>query len=152
MPGGPGGSKPKRRGTIYENELANILWERGFAVVRGPSSGGGVRRRFQPDLVAIKNGVVLVFEVKVARQGPLYIDGDKVRNLAEFARRAGARSFIAVRVIGEGWRFHEVEGLEKTGGGNFKIAKPLAGLKLRDLLALVEGWPRLTDFMEEPES
>lgn len=147
MPESRGGSKPKRRGSMYENELANTLWDMGFAVVRGPSSGGGVRKRFQPDLVAIRNGVVLVFEVKVSRGGPVYIDSGKVGRLREFARRAGARVFVAVRVLGEGWRFHELDSLEETGSGNFKVSKPTVGLKLRDLKALVEGWPQLTDFM-----
>ncbi|GAB6147713.1 Holliday junction resolvase Hjc [Stetteria hydrogenophila] len=149
MPGRTGGSRAKRKGSLYENELANILWEQGFAVVRGPSSGGGVRRRFQPDLVAMRGGVILVFEVKTAGEKPLYIDGDKVRRLAEFARRAGARAFIAVRVKGGGWRFHSLESLEETVGGNFKLAKPLSGLRLEGLRALVEGWPRLTDFISE---
>lgn len=124
----------KRKASRAENELATILWNMGYAVIRGPSSGGGVRRRFQPDLVAIKNGVVLVFEVKTGSEGePLYIESSQVVGVQEFARRAGGTAYIAVRFKGGEWRFHPIETLEVTRKGNFKIEEPRAGLRLRDL-------------------
>ncbi len=127
-------NKAKAKGTRVENELANLLWEMGYAVVRGPSSGAGVRRRFQPDLVAIKAGKVLVFEVKTYRGGgPLYIPRHQVDGLKDFADRAGAHAFIAVRLHGGGWRLHRLEDLPATRGGGARVDEPSTGLRPRDL-------------------
>ncbi len=127
-------SKVKRRASIVENELATTLWNLGYAVIRGPSSGGGVRRRFQPDLVAAKNTIILVFEVKTGREGePIYIESGQVLGILDFARRAGGIAYVAVRLKGGEWRFHPAESLEVTKKGNYKISDPRKGLRLRDL-------------------
>jgi len=141
---------PKRKGTMAENELARLLWERGFAVIRGPSSGGGVRTRFQPDIVAIKEGSIFVIEIKTAREPeqPVYVEGHKVIGLAEFARRAGGQAFVGVRIKGGEWRFHPIESLVPTRGGNFKVARALGGLRIRDLAQLATRAPRITDYMK----
>ncbi len=131
-------TNPKSKATRVENELANTLWERGFAVVRGPSSGGGVRRRYQPDLVAIKGGKVLVIEIK-SRSGnsPIYLDSEQVLGLSEFARRAGGLALIAVRLRGGEWRFHTIDELEPTGA-SFRLSEPLSGMRIRDLEEAIE--------------
>jgi Holliday junction resolvase len=141
---------PKAKGTRAENELANILWEEGFAVVRGPSSGGGSKKRFQPDLVAIRDGAVVAIEVKArSDEGPVYIEAEQVLGLAEFARRAGGKAFIAYRAKGGEWRFHPVEGLQPTGS-SFKIEDPLKGLRLRDFLELIlRRHKDLSDYMQD---
>ncbi len=125
----------KEKGVRHERELAEELWERGWAVVRGPASGSGARKRFQPDIVAARDGVIVAFEVKRVSDPskPLYINKRQVTGLLEWARRAGGRAFIAVRIPGVGWRFHDAEGLEDTGGGSLKISKPSSGLKLIEL-------------------
>ncbi len=140
---------PKAKGTRAENELANLLWERGFAVIRGPSSGGGSKRRFQPDIVAIRDGNVVAIEVKArSDQGPVYLDAEQVIGLAEFARRAGGRAFIAFRARGGEWRFHPIEGLQPTGA-SFRLDDPSGGLRLRDFLEAVERRHRdLRDFLK----
>ena len=121
-----------------ENDLANRLWELGFAVVRGPSSGSGARKRFQPDLVAIKDGVVLVIEVKRGRSGrPLYIRREQVEGLREFSRRARGIPVIAVHVPGRGWRLHLLEGLDETESGNVKVARPESGHRLEAFLEIL---------------
>ncbi|MCE4621267.1 MAG: Holliday junction resolvase [Desulfurococcales archaeon] len=145
-----GGVKPRRRGTRAENELASLLWDLGYAVMRGPASGSGVRRRFQPDLIAIKNGKIIVFEVKYAnKEKPLYIESSRALALTDFSSRAGAfLTLIAVKVKGLGWRFHAIDSLVPTRGGNFKIERPERGLKLRDLDNIVRGTRKITEFME----
>jgi Holliday junction resolvase len=144
-----GGLSARRKGTQAEVELARMLWERGFAVVRGPSSGGGVRRRFQPDLVAMLGGRIFVFEVKTVRSSntPLYIESHKIIALEEFTRRAGGQAFIAVRIRGGEWRFHTLDRLQVTRGGNFRLDRPGSGLRLRDLEHLAKGGTTLTDYL-----
>lgn len=127
MAGVPGKAIASR----LENELANTLWSMGYAVVRGPSSGSGARKRYQPDLVAIKNGVVLVIEVKKARRGKvLYVPERQVRGLREFASRAGGQAIIAAKIPGLGWRIHKLDDLDYTKAGSARIESPESGLKL----------------------
>ncbi len=122
----------KQIASRLENELANILWNLGYAVVRGPSSGSRVKKRYQPDLVAIKNGVVLVIEVKKARRSnPVYVPRRQVEGLREFASRSGGTALIAVRLTGGEWRIHKLSDLELTPAGNAKISKPDSGIKLQ---------------------
>lgn len=128
----------KARATRLENELANFLWENGFAVVRGPSSGAGVSKRYQPDLVAIKQGKILVIEVKSkSKKGPLYIDSSQILNLFEFAKRANGVPIIAFKLSRKEWRFHLLDKLESTGV-SFKLENPSEGLKYRDLEELID--------------
>lgn len=114
-----------------ENELANTLWSMGYAVVRGPSSGSRAKRRYQPDLVAVKGGAVLVIEVKKARAGrTVYVPARQVEGLREFASRAGGIALIAARLPGSGWRLHRLEELESTRSGSVRIESPESGVKL----------------------
>ncbi|MFP3161245.1 MAG: Holliday junction resolvase, partial [Vulcanisaeta sp.] len=81
-------SIPKRKGSAHERNLANKLWDMGLAVLRGCSSGGGVRKRFVPDIVAMGPGFVLVLEVKYrSERNPIRIEEEKVSKLLEFAER-----------------------------------------------------------------
>lgn len=124
---------PKAKAQRAENELANLLWGMGYAVIRGPSSGGGARRRVQPDIVAIKDGKIFVIEVKSGEEGSsLYVDSGQIVGLQEFAKRAGGRCYLAVRLKGGEWRLHEIDELEPTRKGNFKIQHPERGMKLKD--------------------
>ncbi|ACB40276.1 Holliday junction resolvase Hjc [Pyrobaculum neutrophilum] len=98
----------KRKGSAKERELANYFWERGCAVLRGCSSGGGVRKRYVPDIVAICRGVVLVFEVKYrSKASPIRLEPEKLEKLVEFARRAGGRPLLLVKYGRDPWRVLE---------------------------------------------
>jgi Holliday junction resolvase - archaeal type len=99
-------SIPKRKGSAHERNLASKLWDMGLAVLRGCSSGGGVRKRFVPDIVAMGPGFVLVLEVKYrSERNPIRIEGEKVSKLLEFAERARGHAYIAVKFKGDDWRF-----------------------------------------------
>ena len=95
-------NKNKARGTLVENMLANILWKKGYAVIRGPASGGGVQKRYTPDLFAMKDGKAMVLEVKERKDiNELYIRVEQVQGLIEFARRAGVPAYIVFKKKGE---------------------------------------------------
>jgi len=141
----------KAKGSSYERKIANHLWEEGFAVLRGCSSGGGVRRRYVPDIVASINGKILVIEVKYrAKEGPIYIEKDKYQKLLEFARRASGSAYVAVKYGSDKWRVMPAEKLEETGEGNV-VVRPAtimeAGIPLDALIAALKNQP-ITSFME----
>ncbi|CCC80857.1 Holliday junction resolvase Hjc [Thermoproteus tenax] len=110
---------PKTKGASKERSVANLLWEKGCAVLRGCSSGGGVRKRFVPDIVAICNGKVLVMELKYrAKRTTVRIEAEKVQGLLEFAARSGGRAFVLVKFGRDQWRVFEVaEGADVSING-----------------------------------
>ena len=129
--------KPKSKASRLENELANFLWSQGFAVVRGPSSGAGVTKRYAPDLVAIKDGKILVIEVKSkVKDSPLYINSSQILGLEEFAKRSSGIPIIAYKSNRNNFKFHFLDKLELTGN-SFKIEKPEDGLDYESLIKLI---------------
>ena len=111
------------KGAGYERELANMLWNMGLAVMRAPASGGGVKRRVAPDLVAIYRGMVFIFEVKYrARPTTLTLDCLKISRLLEFARRAGGEVYVAVKFARRPWKIIPVAG---CGNGGLTISASL---------------------------
>ncbi len=116
-------NKSRQRGFNAERELARILWRYGFAVVRGPASGARARKVFYPDLIAIYKGKIFVVEVKYrsTSQSTVYINKKKVDKLIDFAKRAGGKVVIAVKIPKEGWFIIEFNKVEYTSDGSIKI-------------------------------
>ncbi len=105
------------KGFRAERVLANKLWELGFAVIRGGASGSGVRRRFTPDIIAMRNGKILVLEVKYrSKEEPIPIERLRIEKLLDFARRAGGEVYIAVKYGKKKWKFIHVSYLLKLNG------------------------------------
>ena len=134
-------SSSKAKGFRVGRELANKFWELGFAVMRGAASGAGARRRFVPDLVVMRNGRILVLELKYRSKSSeiIRIELSRVKKLKEFAARAGGRAYIAVKYGKEQWRFIPLDELEKLENDitGFKIKKEQVekvGLTLRQLI------------------
>ena len=99
-------SKPYTKGKRAELELVYKLWRAGYAVVRAPASGAKAKWVFYPDVVAVKyDGTryrVLVLEVKLRRRKQtIHLSKRRIALLREFARRAGAEVYIAVKVESE---------------------------------------------------
>ena len=102
-------TKIKVKGVKYERELANKFWKLGFAVLRGCSSGGGVKKRFVPDIVVIYRGNVVALEVKYrSKPSNIYIEKEKLVKLLEFSERCGGKAFIAIKFKGYDWKFLEI--------------------------------------------
>ncbi len=93
------GGVSRARGFRAERELVAKLWKMGFAVIRGPASGAKIRKSIYPDVVAIKDGKIFVFEVKVrSKLSSIYIDRGQLNKLLEFARRASGEAILAIRI------------------------------------------------------
>ncbi len=126
----------RRRGLDKERDLARKLWGMGFASMRAPASGARAKHIVQPDVIAAIDGAIFAFEVKVRSELPLYIEREQVEKLSEWARRAGARAFVAV-YYSRAWRLVPLEAVscaERTCRvGEEELSR---ALKLEDLRGL----------------
>jgi len=108
------------KGKKAELQLAKLLRGLGFFVMRSPASGRRVRRFIYPDLIAIKKGRVLMFEVKLRKhRDTIHLSLRKVSNLVKAAEIAGGEAFIAVYVSIDGeWYFFRPDnlGIQDHGG------------------------------------
>lgn len=123
------------KGDRRERELVNLLNDRGFAVMRAPSSGAGTTRDL-PDVIAGNGETFYTFEVKSSKGNPVYLTGDEVESLVYFAQNFGGRARIAVRFDREDWAFFHPTDLHQTKSGNYRIKKETAidsGACLEDL-------------------
>ncbi|RLG77574.1 MAG: Holliday junction resolvase [Thermoprotei archaeon] len=137
-----------RRGFDAERDLVRKLWKCGFAVIRGPASGSRIKRAVCPDVVAIKNRNVFVFEVKKrSKYDSIYLDKEQVLKLVEFARRAGGEAFIAVKISNNPWKFIPVNKLVDVGS-SYKVPRDEieAGLDIDDLVRMCDTFIPLTSY------
>jgi len=144
-------SRTRRIGFQHERDLARKLWSKGFAVMRAPASGSKAKHTVYPDLVAIKNKHILVFEVKTMHKPrSIYIPRERIDRMNEFIKRSNGIGYIAVKIIGSGeWRFIPLSELELTPSGNYKVLKDKieSGLRLRDLVNMVESQSTIDDYL-----
>ncbi|MBM3304234.1 MAG: Holliday junction resolvase [Candidatus Aenigmarchaeota archaeon] len=92
------------KGAKGERELIHILNSRGFSVMRAPSSGGAI---YPLDIVAIRKGLVLAFEIKTWNRKP-YLEAAQVSAFREWCEKAGAMGFLGWRGRGK-WSFLRIE-------------------------------------------
>ncbi len=100
-----------RKGVRAERELVDMLWRKGFAVVRAAGSGN----MYSPDVIAIKDGKVLAFECKSWKREEVYIEEDQFRKMSEWQRRSGALLYIAWKYPRKGWLFIPFSLLRRRG-------------------------------------
>lgn len=96
-----GGYRPRAVGKAAEHQLRRRLERAGWSVLRAPASGARSNTAV-PDIVAMKQGRILVFEVKL-RDKPrsIYIEEYKYEGVKKYAENAGAKAFLAVKIRGE---------------------------------------------------
>jgi len=140
----------RSKGFSRERELARLLWKKGFAVLRAPASGAKTRKLAYPDLIALKKGMIFVFEVKTREKpGIIYIDRKQFMKLMEFIRRSGGHGYIAVKIMdGRGWRFIPIDRVEETRGGNYRVSLENIekGLRISDLVKIADRTRSITEF------
>ncbi len=79
------------KGARFERQVAEYLRNKGFMVVRSAGS------RF-PDLIAIRDGMVLAIEVRLRRD---FFDNDTINRLLELSKQYRIRVAIAYREHGD---------------------------------------------------
>lgn len=100
------------KGANAERELMKILYSNGFSVLR--SAGSGVNQLPAPDIIALKDGAILLFECKAWKKNYLYIDLEKMIQLDDFASRSGGQVIAAWKVPYNDWLFIPRNNLKKT--------------------------------------
>ncbi|CAB3287824.1 Holliday junction resolvase Hjc [Methanocaldococcus lauensis] len=83
-----------RKGSSFERELKKLLEKEGFAVIRSAGSKG-------VDLIAGKNGKILIFECKYSSKEKLYVSKENVDKLINFSKTFGGTPFLAIKLNGE---------------------------------------------------
>jgi len=88
-------------GSRYERQLVNYMSDRGYHVVRAPSSGGGTKRSL-PDAFWSKEGErSIAAELKTTRKDVAYFAEDEVTKLLEFATAFNAAPRLVARFKGD---------------------------------------------------
>ena len=114
-----------KKGSAEERDLVHKLWDRNFAAMRAPASGGATKRPL-PDVVAGNGKIYLAIEVKTTTKEKIYIDEPQISALCEFSEIFGAKAYIGVKFKYTKWLFLEPENTPKTKTGNYRIEKDYA--------------------------
>lgn len=114
-----------KKGTSEERDLVHKLWDRDFAAMRAPASGGATKRPL-PDVIAGNGKYYLAIEVKTTTKDKIYIDSPQIDDLQEFASKFGAKCYIGVKFKYTKWLFLEPKNVERTKSNNYKIEKNYA--------------------------
>jgi len=119
----------KSKGDRYERRLVNLFADAGYMVMRSPSSGSATTRA-QPDVLTLRDGERLAFEVKYegSADGIVYLDREEIDALCTFATVSGATPMVVVRWKRDGaFYLYGVEQLDETEGGNFRVTREMCG-------------------------
>ncbi len=101
------------KGSAAERELIGIFAKEGFSVIR--AAGSGTNDLAGPDLVALKDGLVLAVEAKAWNKSNLSISRLQFGDLIAWATRAGCQAVIAWKYPRQGWFFLLPEAFHETG-------------------------------------
>ena len=111
-----------KKGSAEERDLVHKLWERDFAAMRAPASGGATKNPL-PDVVAGNGKLYLAIEVKTTTKDKVYIDQPQIDALCEFSNIFGAKAYIGVKFKYTKWLFLEPKNTPRTKNGNYKVEK-----------------------------
>lgn len=111
------GRQPYIRGKVAEYKLLNILKKRGWYCIRGAASGRRGQKVKYPDLLAIKDRNILIFEVKSRKhRDTIHIEKSKYGFLKWVEKVTGGIAYIAVYVTNDSkWYFFRLDDLINEG-------------------------------------
>jgi len=100
------------KGARCEREILHFLNNKGFSVMRAPSSGGWLS---PVDVVAMKCGRIIAMECKNHKKKPR-LDQKQVQKFREWCDKAGATGMLVWQMPGTGsgseWKFLRLEDVE----------------------------------------
>jgi len=113
------------RGIDDERSLMNLLWAKGFAVMRAPASGAATKMP-RPDIIAGKRakGLQYAIEAKTTHEKVLYAEKESIDQLLLFADTFGCKPLLAVKFKGRkrSWLFLPPSSLSPTKGNNYRLS------------------------------
>jgi len=130
--------KMSRKGSAEERDLVHKLWDKNFAAMRTPSSGGATKKPL-PDVLAGNGKIYIAIEVKTTTRNKFYVDSHQIDGLYEFCDIFGAIPYIGVKFKYIKWIFLSPEKIERTRSDNYRVEKSTAlidGLELDEILGL----------------
>jgi Holliday junction resolvase len=125
-----------RKGSAEERDLVHKLWDKNFAAMRAPASGGATKKPL-PDVLAGNGKVYLGIEVKTTTKEKIYIDSIQIDALCEFCEIFGAEPYLGVKFKLTKWLFFSPEKIDRTRSNNYRIEKDVAlerGLELDEII------------------
>jgi Holliday junction resolvase len=125
-----------KKGSAEERDLVHKLWDKKFAAMRAPASGGATKLPL-PDVLAGNGKIYLAIEVKTTTKEKIYVDSIQVDGLCEFCDIFGAEPFLGIKFKYTKWLFLPPDIIERTRSNNYKIEKDKAlkdGLELDEMI------------------
>jgi Holliday junction resolvase len=100
------------KGANAERELMHLFFQAGFSVVR--IAGSGTSPLPAPDIIAIRKGRIIAVECKARKASHLAISVGQIKELGDWAARAGSESLIGWKIPRKGWFFLKPGQFNKT--------------------------------------
>jgi len=127
-----------KKGSAEERNLVNKLWDKNFAAMRAPASGGATKRPL-PDVLAGNGKIYLAIEVKTTTQEKIYVNSLQIDALCEFCEIFGAQAYLGIKFKHTKWLFLSPDKIDRTKSNNYRIEKDVAlerGLELDEIIGL----------------
>ena len=124
-----------KKGSAEERDLVHKLWDRNFAAMRAPASGGATKKPL-PDVIAGNGKIYLAIEVKTTVKDKIYVDSPQIEALEEFSNIFGASPYLGVKFKYTKWLFLSPENIQRTKSNNYKVEKNYAvefGLEIDEI-------------------
>ena len=124
-----------KKGSAEERDLVHKLWDKNFADMRAPASGGATKRPL-PDVLAGNGKIYLAIEVKTTSKEKIYIDSPQIDGLCEFCDLFGAEPYLGVKFKFTKWLFLPPDKIDRTRSNNYRVDKEVAlekGLELDEI-------------------
>ena len=122
--------KKYAKGYRAERSLLHALAGIGYMVMRAPHSGS--TSLASPDVIAMKNGRVLVIECK-AREEAFRVEEDQILQLKQWEDIGGATPYIAWKVSRKDWKFLHLKSVIENGGNIGKKFAEQSGIRINKI-------------------